>query len=61
MIGHGGDCVHRAMSNTDSGACRTPIPGQAEHPFRRKPNTDSGPLEHPERAPVAGRGDIPER
>jgi len=54
-------CVHRAMSNTDSGASRTPIPGQAEHRFRRKPNTDSGPLEHPERAPVAGPGDIPER
>jgi len=24
-------CVHRAMSNTDSGASRTPIPAQAEH------------------------------
>src|SRR5881397_2539711 len=24
-----------------TGPCRTPIPAQAEHPFRRKPNTDS--------------------
>lgn len=27
-------CVHRAKSNTDSGASRTPIPTQAEHRFR---------------------------
>jgi hypothetical protein len=27
-------CVHRAMSNTDSGASRTPIPTEAEHRFR---------------------------
>ena len=25
-----------------TGACRSPIPGQADHPFRRKPITDSG-------------------
>ena len=25
------DCVHRAMSNTDSDASRTPIPAEAEH------------------------------
>jgi hypothetical protein len=31
-----------------TGPCRTPIPGQAEHPFRRKPNTDSGPFEQPD-------------
>src|SRR5207247_2048991 len=59
--GNSAYCVHRAMANTDSGASRTPIPAQAEHRFRRKPNTDSGPLEHPERAPVAGRGNTPER
>ena len=31
-----------------TGPCRTPIPEQAEHPFRRKPNTDSGPFEQPD-------------
>jgi uncharacterized protein YcfJ len=31
---HGGFCVHRVMSNTDSGASRTPIPTEAEHRFR---------------------------
>ncbi len=26
---------------------RTPIPGEAEHPFRAKPNTQTGQGEHP--------------
>jgi len=34
-----------------TGPCRTPIPAQAEHPFRRKPNTDSD----ASRTPIPGR------
>lgn len=30
-------CVFRLMSVTDSGACRSPIPGHAGHRFRSKP------------------------
>jgi taurine dioxygenase len=37
-----------------AGPFRTPIPGQAEHPFRRKPNTDSGPFEHPDGVTAGG-------
>jgi len=35
-------CVFRPKANTDSGASRTAIPGEAERSFRGKPNTDSG-------------------
>jgi len=35
-------CVFRTKANTDSGARRTVIPGEAERSFRGKPNTDSG-------------------
>ena len=30
-------CVHRSMPITDSGACRSPIPVEADHRFRSKP------------------------
>jgi DNA replication protein DnaC len=32
------ECVFRSKPNTDSTASRTPIPEQAEHRFRSKPN-----------------------
>jgi hypothetical protein len=34
------------MSITDSGPCRSPIPEQADHPFRTMPITDSGHVDH---------------
>ncbi len=43
----GPSCVFRTMANTHSGRSRTAIPAHAEHPFRAKPNTDSGHAEHP--------------
>ena len=40
-------CVFRTMPTTDSGACRPPIPGHADHPFRLMPTTHSGPCRPP--------------
>ena len=46
--------LRRARADACAGPCRTPIPGQAEHPFRRKPNTDSGPVERPDGLTTGG-------
>jgi hypothetical protein len=35
-------CVFRPMPITDSGACRSPIPADADHRFQRMPITRSG-------------------
>jgi len=46
--------VFRTKANTDSGASRTAIPGEAERSFRGKPNTDSGHAEHPDQVRLVG-------
>jgi len=39
VVDHAIECVFRPN--------RTPIPGEADHPFRAKPNTQTGQGEHP--------------